>query len=112
MKILFLDDERNPAEVTWINYPTYSKIVVVRTWEEFQNAVLTNPPFDAFSLDHDLQDFDKFSGEEQTGYSSLLKIMQMCPNKRPATVVAHSKNIVGASNINKLWESLNGYSWN
>ena len=54
--ILFLDDERNPEDVTWVNYPENSVFTVVRTFEEFCVAVSLND-YDKYSFDHDIQDF-------------------------------------------------------
>lgn len=68
MKGLFLDDERIPQEVTWVNYPENIEWTVVRSFSEFVKAVSTQG-FHIISFDHDLQDFSK--GAEMTGYDCL-----------------------------------------
>lgn len=59
MEILFLDDERELSDVTWIQYPAnINKIHVVRNFHEFKHFCLNhNIEHIGFSLDHDLQDF-------------------------------------------------------
>lgn len=106
MRILFLDDERNPEDVTWINYPKDAEFTVVRNFEQFMKAVKTSEVFDAFSLDHDIQDF-KF-GREFTGYTCLMEVMTNWMTALPPCVVAHSKNPIGAKKITDLYESYKG----
>lgn len=111
IKILFLDDERSPSDVTWVKYSGTVKFTVVRTREEFQWAVLTNPRFDIFSLDHDLQDFDHFSEKENTGFSCLYEVASSYRCKLPKQVIAHSKNPIGAEKINNLFNFVKGLKW-
>ena len=112
MKGLFIDDERNPEDVTWVVYPENSEFTVVRNREEFQWAVLSNPKFDIFSLDHDLQDVDKFSGKENTGYTLLREVVFLTHTKMPkTTVIAHSKNPVGRVNIENMWKFFKENEW-
>ena len=93
MKGLFLDDERNPKDVTWLSYPLDVDWTVVRTYGEFEMAILMSD-FDIISFDHDIQDFDD-RGNERTGYTCFLKIlgyvMEDCM-KMPEVVV-HSQNL-------------------
>lgn len=111
-RILFLDDERNPEDVTWVVYPENAEFTVVRNRLQFQYAVLSNRRFDIFSLDHDLQDFDPFTHKENTGYSLLCEVMRLNPSKMPkTTVIAHSKNPVGAKNIEKAWKFFKENEW-
>lgn len=106
MRILFLDDERNPEDVTWVNYPANAEFTVVRNFEQFMKAVKNSEVFDAFSLDHDIQEF-KF-GREFTGYTCLLEVMTNCLTALPPCVVAHSKNPIGAKKITDLYTSYKG----
>ena len=57
MKGLFLDDERNPQDVTWMPHSDYHDVewTVVRNFQEFKQQILEE--WDVISFDHDLQDF-------------------------------------------------------
>lgn len=77
--LIFLDDERNPEDVTWISYPKYKEILVFRHHEQFIDFcdnVLSNSTsqlnFDTldFSFDHDIQSYDN-TNKEWTGYNCL-----------------------------------------
>lgn len=110
--ILFLDDERSPEDVTWVVYPDNAEFTVVRNREEFQWAVFSSPRFDIFSLDHDLQDIDKFSEKENTGYTLLREVVYLNPIKMPkTTVIAHSKNPVGKTSIENMWRFFKENEW-
>ena len=69
MKGLFLDDERNPQDVTWMPHSDYHDVewTVVRNFQEFKQQILEE--WDVISFDHDLQDFS--NGREYTGYDCL-----------------------------------------
>ena len=58
MSILFLDDERYPEEVFWVNF-SYNKVhddvTIVRDADSFKQEVLHNK-FDCISFDNDIQD--------------------------------------------------------
>ena len=58
MSILFLDDERYPDEVFWVNF-SYNKVhddvTIVRDAVSFKQEVLHNK-FDCISFDNDIQD--------------------------------------------------------
>lgn len=62
IKGLFLDDERNPEDVTWEllgtsrKYPDNIEWTVVRTRSDFQDACETGE-YTHYSFDHDIQDF-------------------------------------------------------
>lgn len=57
MRGLFLDDERSPSDVTWVNYDSNIDWTVVRTFDEFCYFVDTHV-FSVYSFDHDIQDFE------------------------------------------------------
>lgn len=104
MKGLFLDDERNPEDVTWMQYPENIEWVVVRTFSEFVKAVQSGI-FDLMSFDHDLQDFSK--GSEMTGYDCLkfycnFLYVEDCFLPQ---VVVHSMNPIGKVNILTYWKN-------
>jgi hypothetical protein len=105
MKILFLDDERMPEDVTWLRYPKDSEFTIVRTVEAFAKAVADNEAFDIWSLDHDL-------GTEATGYDALKHAIRWMPYRTPAIVWPHTKNIVGGKNITEYWKNYEAYILN
>lgn len=105
MKGLFLDDERNPQDATWMQYPEAIEWVVVRTFSEFVKEV-TSQGFDLISLDHDLQDFSK--GSEMTGYDCLkfyCNFIDLHNLALPRLVVVHSMNPIGKVNIMSYWKN-------
>lgn len=100
MKILFLDDERMPSDVTWINYPENAEFTVVRTYNEFLEEVRIGQLYDAWSLDHDL------GPDDMSGYDALKAAIRWHhPAQFPKQVIAHSKNPVGANNITQYWRN-------
>jgi hypothetical protein len=36
MNLIFLDDERDLEDVTWINYPEFNNVDIVRTFDAFK----------------------------------------------------------------------------
>lgn len=104
-KILFLDDERNPIDVTWISFPEDAEITVVRSYNEFLSHLnFSDTAYDAWSLDHDLG-CDEFQQPRHTGYDALKAAVRWHEHLLPKQVIAHSKNPIGAENINKYWEN-------
>lgn len=105
MKGLFLDDERNPQDITWLPYPANITWTIVRTYAEFCNAPLTQD-FGIISFDHDIQDYD-LKGNERTGYDCMKYLVEMALDEAiilPLCVV-HSQNPTGAENIRKYYEN-------
>jgi uncharacterized protein YktA (UPF0223 family) len=110
---IFIDDERDPHQVTWVTYP--DKIVwhdTIRTYKEFKKF-LTLSKSDKkkqttfndilISFDHDLQDFDRH-GNESTGFTCMKWLCDYLSDfdlevKDFPQVVMHSQNPVGAKNI-------------
>lgn len=71
---LFIDDERNPHDVYWENYPFDIDWHIARNQKEFIRFFSNTPAqyqLDIISFDHDLGDFE--NGTEITGYH-LLKL--------------------------------------
>lgn len=102
---IFLDDERNPEDVTWVDYEGVSSWVVVRGWQDFLveviNAIdITDGGVYVVSFDHDIQCYDK-QGEEVTGYTLLKRLVDICLElKLPIPVCHfHTKNPVGKKNM-------------
>ena len=105
IKVLFLDDERTPGVVNWVKYPKGSVFTVVRSYNEFLEAVRLNDKFDVWSLDHDLGINGLSQEINLSGYDSLKAALRWYPDQAPKQVIAHSKNPIGAENINKYWEN-------
>lgn len=111
MKIIFLDDERNPEDVFWINYPkNITDIYIVRTYKEFVKAVNEYLHKDSiedilFSFDHDIQDFNS-DGYENTGKTCAIYLVEYMLNnpeldevKDKLSFIIHSQNPIGKQNI-------------
>lgn len=119
---LFLDDVRNPEDVTWVKLPDCNWIIA-RSYEEFRTVIWNKgiPQFVAF--DHDLSNdhyghgllgdvipYDTYT--EKTGYDCAKFLVNECNKlgvKYPEYVV-HSMNPVGKSNIITYVESYNRIS--
>ena len=116
MKGLFLDDERNPSDVTWVNYVNKEDIewTVVRTYNEFVNAISADN-FDCYSFDHDLQDYEMRPMEPiQSAFGEVAMELDDVYQERTGADCArelvktkgkieifyiHSKNPIGCENI-------------
>jgi hypothetical protein len=122
---VFLDDYRNPSDVTWVTLPSVNWMII-RSYDAFVDIITKKgrlPEFVAY--DHDLADshynvfhsidengrltidYDKFN--EKTGYDCAKWLVDYCMEKGikhpPYTV--HSMNPVGAKNIISYVESYN-----
>ena len=110
---VFLDDERKPSDVTWMNIRRDDTYIVVRTFYEFVNLIRNNGYLpDYISFDHDLADqhyghgfnddqipYDRYT--EKTGYDAAKWLVDYCIDngyKFPDYDV-HSMNPVGRTNI-------------
>lgn len=98
--ILFLDDERNPEDVTWLLLPKNQPFIIARNREDFETALVSFTYTEIF-LDHDLADKDF------TGYDAVKILVDLLFDgffgKNIPNVVVHSQNPIGASNIRCLW---------
>lgn len=111
MQGIFLDDERNPEDVTWISYPAEIQWNVVRNFSDFVHAVdslvMTSHPV-MISFDHDLGDVP-FSG--MTCMKHLVQSIEHCmlvdgvDLSPDITIRVHSQNPIGAKNIQAFWNS-------
>lgn len=117
--VLFLDDERMPDKVDWVQFPRYETIYIIRTYEGFTRQVETYgvPMFVCF--DHDLADQHYVAmlaesegkpadyGTEKTGYDAAKWLVDYCAEhsfKFPRHVV-HSMNPIGKERINSYIEN-------
>ena len=117
--LIFLDDERNLEDVTWINYPKFDSIVTLRQYHEFEDyidaLVIKNVGLEGlyFSFDHDLglEDFEwkkELTGHDCAHY--LVEIMgETKTDPNSITTYVHSKNPVGKKNIEGLLESYRNF---
>lgn len=101
---IFLDDERMPSDVFWIQLPNVTW-EIVRTPEDFLNLIKNNPKsVKCISFDNDIQ--HELEGyhllkmicemDMDTGYKLLLEDMQ---------VLAHTKNNVNQQPILNYWKN-------
>lgn len=104
---LFLDDERNLSDVTWVTLP--SKInfnwIVARNYDEFVKTVLSFGIPEFVTFDHDLADI--IYAPEKTGYDCCKWLVEFCEERQvkfPEFEV-HSMNPVGAERIHSYIES-------
>ena len=104
MSILFLDDERYPDEVFWVNF-SYNKVhddvTIVRDADSFKQEVLHNK-FDCISLDNDLQDY--LEGKHLLDWLIFLYV----DNKIdwfPSKVILHTMNNIAKDQMNTYIKS-------
>ena len=126
MEILFLDDDRFPIDVSWINYPEGSVFTIVRTFEDFCKAVEENE-YDGYSFDHDIADFHtllpgdkKFVPpygfidqdiEEYMEYNGYHCAMFLIMNKdvTDKNIFIHTQNCRGLENIKRAFSKVGMY---
>lgn len=116
---LFLDDVRDPKEVTWVILPETTWIVV-RNYKSFESTILTMGMPIFVTYDHDLNDmhyghglkdgeipYDEYS--EKTGYDCAKFLVNECMKKgiKHPPYKVHSMNPVGKSNIISYVDSYN-----
>lgn len=102
---LFIDDERDPIDVTWGSYNELEKYrnmdwIIARSWSEVCTLILTFGMPIMISFDHDL------GKNQNTGYDITKKLVDLAmdaPDKYSFPpdfeYLIHSKNPVGAENI-------------
>ena len=113
--LIFIDDERNFEDVTWVSYPNFDKVVTLRRYNEFENhiddIVIQGGKLEGlyFSFDHDLGLEYSEHGMEMTGYDCawyLVDLMgEMKTNPNAINYWVHSQNPVGKKNIESLLEN-------
>ena len=93
LKGLFLDDERNPQDVTWVKYPKHVEWVVVRSYDEFFYE-FHRGQFQVIYFDHDIQDYNRH-GVEMTGYTVLKAMIDyLIDNPTPAIIPARFYDVI------------------
>lgn len=110
---IFLDDHRNPGEVTWCELPTLppgKTWEIVRSYEDFI-ALLTGMSPETIvhvSFDHDLGYGHGLPDHEApNGYHCAKALVDWCMDegKPLPTFTIHSMNPVGAENIRAYLEN-------
>lgn len=120
---LFLDDCREPKNVTWIELPPHDW-VVVRSYKQFVDTIKEKGVPTTVSFDHDLADehyleytrvhqttnpspinYSQF--KELTGYDCAKFLVNYCidNNVELPLYYLHTMNGVGAANIASIMES-------
>lgn len=118
---LFLDDERKPSQVKWVEMPL-GPWVIVRDYATFVDYITKNGIPSYVSYDHDLghsayvefnraytsdKKFHYENVKEKTGYDAAKWLVEKCMNERldfPEYQV-HSLNPIGKENIINYIES-------
>lgn len=116
---LFLDDERKPAQVTWVKLPNDVIWKIVRSYDQFVRYIEEHGLPEVISFDHDLEfDHYKFSGDFKINYEACEKTGYHCAKwlteylmdrgiKELPEFYVHSMSPVGRENIRMLllrWE--------
>lgn len=99
---IFIDDERLPADVTWVKLPKPPEWVVCRSYNGFVRLIesLKAPP--AFiTFDHDLG-LPKDGSRERNGVDCAKALINVLVDKhwKMPGIQIHSQNPVGKKNIN------------
>ena len=118
---LFLDDERFPDQVNWVDLPLHDWIIV-RNYDEFVECTTEYGLAQTYSFDHDLgmtayiefnrcitenENFDYSRLKEKTGMDCVHWLVNYCISNNlifPEYFV-HSMNFIGKENIISLIES-------
>ena len=104
---VFLDDERNPKDVTWLNYQEGIEWYIVRRMADFLSCIHNMEEENyIISFDHDLQDFN-LTGTENTGYDCLKSLVDFCIDNNMSIPVClfHTQNPVGKENMSCYYEN-------
>lgn len=123
MYYLFLDDERDPLDVTWVNLPLYNW-TIVRNYREFVSHIEKNglPKFVTFDHDLAIEHYPFMEPtatalkadcipyeiyKEKTGYDCAKWLVEYCMENRKflPEYAIHTKNPVGAENIRCLFRN-------
>ena len=117
---LFIDDERNPSQVKWIDMPL-GPWIIVRNYDAFVDYITKNGIPTHISFDHDLGEsaYEEFSAaynsdkiiryeniKEKTGYDCLKYLISRCDTlKSPIpNCTFHTMNPIGKENMEKYLE--------
>ena len=122
---LFLDDERQPKDVVWLELPPVNW-VVVKNYNTFVAKIMADGIPSTVSFDHDLADehyaeykmahdermisrgvirYDNF--KEKTGYECAKFLAQLCVDRKVPLPIyyIHTLNPIGRENIQSIMAS-------
>lgn len=111
---LFLDDCRNPRDVTWDkNFPLGKQWYIVRNIDQFKEFIDDNlRSIEHIAFDHDLApehypEMGDVSDDGKTGHDCAKYLIEVCINKniKLPNFSAHSMNPSGRDNIVSLLEN-------
>ena len=96
LKGLFLDDERFPQDVTWIQYPEDVEWTVVRSFQDFSLELAHgDSDYQVYSFDHDIQSYDEH-GDVLTSDDCVKvlfkRILEQQWNPQDLDFIVHSQN--------------------
>lgn len=126
IKLLWLDDIRDPKDETWNNYiaknignPFEMDITWVKDYNSFLLEIVIGFNHDIVSFDHDLGDVFHPDRDtpmivvEKTGYDACKRLVNYCieKNKPFPKYHVHSSNPVGKKNIESFIENFLNYNY-
>ena len=116
---LFLDDERRPSQVKWVQLPL-GPFITVRNYKAFVKYIEQYGVPSFVTFDHDLGDEHYAAGiartaptydsyKEKTGYDCAKWLVNYCCEKgvKFPDYEVHSMNIIGKQNIIQYIENFN-----
>jgi len=107
--VIFLDDERSPSQVKWVDYGLNPKFKCFTSYSAFVDSVvwhIENNKEILVSFDHDIQQED-WDGNEVTGYHCLQIIVRECFNRKLPLpkCVFHTMNLIGKENMEAYYQN-------
>lgn len=105
---IFLDDERFPSQVSWVELPS-ADWIVLRSYQEFVNYITINGVPKIISFDNDLG--YSTSMAEKTGYDCAKWLVDYCldKNENLPEYYVHSMNPVARDYIKCLLRNFNNF---
>lgn len=108
MTYLFIDDERNPTDVTWVTgFDAHAPWAVVRSYDDAVQWVKDHGCPTNVSFDHDLGMNGNTTAKTGYDFATWLVDYDIDNNVMPAgfQFTVHSMNPIGAKNIKFLMEN-------
>ena len=97
---IFLDDERHPSDVSWVDYKEHINWHIIRRPADFLFAIYNVEGEFVVYFDNDLQAFD-LAGNEETGYTLLKQMIDYCiaSGLQLPKCYFHTQNPIGKQNM-------------
>lgn len=114
---IFLDDERLPTDVTWVEYPNNILWLVKNRATDFMSCISQTAREDfknlVISFDHDIQSYTP-EGTEETGYDCLKYLVNYLielgvDKDGLPSVYFHTMNPIGKKNMESYWNNFVKY---